>query len=237
MKSLTKKQLSRPGIYLIKNLKNDLIYIGKSINLYKRKCQYNSICNGSVPNKIYNQRFINHLQKHGKENFIFEVLEFLEPDDELIAEREYYWMKYYNSYNKEIGYNLILDSSTRLLVSDETKKKISNRLKSEWKNGLRNNHSQKLSESWQRKSDEDRQKQSNIMKNNLTKWKYIVIFTNGNTFEMDYQNLKSLKLHNVLANFKRKNCNIHTRKDGTVIKRILIEDIVQPLVKTKEYLQ
>lgn len=234
MKSLTKKQLSRPGIYLIKNLKNDLIYIGKSINLYKRKCQYNSICNGSVPNKIYNQRFINHLQKYGKENFIFEVLEFLEPDDELIAEREYYWMKYYNSYNKEIGYNLILDSSTRLLVSDETKKKISNRLKNEWANGLRKNHSQKLSESWRKRSTEDKQKQSNIMKNNLTKWLYKVTFINGDVFQINYQGLKSLRLHNVLADFKRKNCNIHTRKDGTIIERINIEDIVQSSTKVEE---
>jgi len=235
MQSLSKKELSRPGIYIIKNLKNNLIYVGKSVNLYNRKSQYNAICNGYVPSKLYNNRFINHLQKYGKDNFIFEVLEFLEADDELLAEREYYWITYYNSNKKDIGYNLTLDSSTRVNVSEETRKKISNRLKKEWASGKRNQHSQKLSESWQKISNIDRRKkQSNIMKTILTKWNYKITFITEDVIIVDYQGLKKLKLHNVLTNFSRKNCNIHIKKDGTIIERFYIEDIVQTSTKVED---
>lgn len=231
MTTLSKSELNQPGIYLIRNIINGLIYIGKSINLYKRKSQYNSICNGNMPSKLYNKRFINHLFKFGKNNFEFIVLEILPYDDEILANREYYWINYYKSYDKLIGYNLAIDSSTKSIVSEETRQKISTRLKKEWKSGIRNNHGSKLKKSWQYR---DRNQQSQLFSKSLTKYKYIVKFPNGDECEMSYQQLKKNQLHGVIATFHKNKINVHTKKDGTTIKRIRIEDIVQPSTKVEE---
>lgn len=226
-----KSELERPGIYLITNKVNGLIYIGKSINLYNRKSQYNSIINGSIPTRNYNKRFLNHLLRFGNE-MIFEVLEFVDYDDELLSERELFWIKYYNSLDKNIGYNLSYNSNTKTVVSDETRNKISNRLKREWNDGTRSNHSQKLSDSWKKRGINGSKEQSAIMKKVLTKYNYKIIFKDRIEI-VDFSKLKLYNLHNVLADFYRKKSNIHKRKDGIIIERINIEDIVQPSTKVE----
>lgn len=221
-KQHNKEEFSRPGIYLIINNVNHLVYVGKSINLYKRKCQYISIINGNTPSKIYNNRFINHLQKYGIESFDFIVLEFIEYDDELLAEAELKWIEYYESNKKDLGYNLNINSRTKTIVSSETRLKISERLKKEWSEGKRNNHSKKLTNSWNnninRKND-----QSSLMSEILTKYKYKVTFPEKESIEMNYKQLKENNLQNVIANFHRNKSNIHIRKDGIIIERISLK--------------
>lgn len=228
-----KEEFSRPGIYLIINTINHLVYVGKSINLYKRKCQYISIINGTIPSRIYNNRFINHLQRYGKDNFEFIILEFVEYNDELLAEAELKWIEYYKSNKKDTGYNLNINSRTKTIVSDETRLKISERLKKEWSDGKRKYHSKKLTDFWNNNLNR-RKNQSSLMSNILTKYKYKITYPEKETIEMNYQQLKKNNLQNVIAEFKRKKSNIHKRKDGIIIERINIEDIVQSLVKAKE---
>lgn len=62
------------------------------------------------------------------ENFNREILE--ETDNDLLEEREIYWIQYYNSNNLEIGYNLTIGGNSKYgrkigNMSYETKKKIS----------------------------------------------------------------------------------------------------------------
>ena len=72
------------------------------------------------------------------------------------------------------------------------------------------------------------------MSNILTKYKYKITYPEKETIEMNYQQLKNNNLQNVIAEFKRKKSNIHKRKDGIIIERINIEDIVQPSAKVEE---
>ena len=87
------------GIYKIQNLINGKVYIGQSINIERRFHQhkYDDSQNSVIHRAI---------KKYGIENFSFEVIEECNYKD--LDEREIFWIKYYNSSNKNNGYNLTL---------------------------------------------------------------------------------------------------------------------------------
>jgi hypothetical protein len=81
-------------IYKITNLINNKIYIGKDTTNNPK--YYGS--------GLLIKRSIN---KYGIENFSKEILEKVDSDDyDYLSKREKYWIKYYNSTNLEIGYNI-----------------------------------------------------------------------------------------------------------------------------------
>jgi group I intron endonuclease len=150
MKLYRKRDNEKTGIYLIKNLVNNKIYIGKAINIYGRIRQHINLLNKKSLDE--NRHLINSWFKYGRDNFQYIVLEYLEKDENLLKERELYWINYYNSTDRNIGYNLRIDTSTNCIVSEETKKlqslnriqryidkpelkeKISEHIKEFWKN-------------------------------------------------------------------------------------------------------
>jgi group I intron endonuclease len=200
----------RCGIYCIKNKVNNKVYIGKSINIYSRLYQHLSNLN-TGKRKSKNSHLLNAWEKYGRNNFEYFVLEYLEPIENLVKERELYWILKYNSIDRNYGYNLRLDSETKMIVHEETSLKISERLKKEWSEGLRNNHSRKLSKNWSINNDR-KIKQSIIMKKNLTKYYYNVYDENNNFIKKcNYQDLIKLKLKSVLSNF-------HRNKDKNIVK-------------------
>lgn len=82
------------GIYKITNLINGKVYIGQSINIeerWKRHCTTHDNC--------YIHKAI---QKYGKKNFSFEILE--ECEEAVLNEREIYYIDKYNSFDE--GYNM-----------------------------------------------------------------------------------------------------------------------------------
>ena len=90
------------GIYKIENLINNKVYIGQSRDIKKRWREHMRELN----NKTHrNQHLISAWHKYGFENFSFEILE--ECDEEILNSREVYWMNYYNSLDKNYGYNLM----------------------------------------------------------------------------------------------------------------------------------
>lgn len=107
-------------IYKTTNLVNNKIYIGKRI--FTKDKFFNNKYYGS--GKLLKEAII----KYGLDSFNREVLE--EVDNELLEEREVYWIKFYNSNNLEIGYNLTIGGNSKYgrkigNMSNETKKKIS----------------------------------------------------------------------------------------------------------------
>jgi group I intron endonuclease len=117
-------------IYKTTNLINGKIYIGKRSNI---KYSEKYLGSGVILRWA--------IEKYGRENFIREILEDGIEDRKILNEREIYWIKFYDSMNLEIGYNLtpggegfypteeilkrLSDALMGHEVSEETRKKIS----------------------------------------------------------------------------------------------------------------
>lgn len=107
----------KSGIYCIKNLVNGKKYIGSSINVFKRKNRHFSELKNLKHKNIKLQRSFN---KHGKDNFIFYVIELVEDKNNLINREQYYIDKEKPEYN----INLVANSSLGVKRSEETKEKV-----------------------------------------------------------------------------------------------------------------
>lgn len=123
MKLYRKRDFNKSGIYAIKNLSTNKIYIGKAKCIYRRIQQHINQLNKK--SKDENRYLINAWHKYGRNDFEYFVIEYLPLDDTLISERELYWQEYYDALNRDKGYNLRKDSKTGLIVSDETRRKLS----------------------------------------------------------------------------------------------------------------
>lgn len=96
------------GIYLIRNKINNKIYIGQSVNIYRRWTEH---LRSGQPNK-YSVKSLKdsntpiHLamQKYGINNFEISLLE--KCKKELLDQKEQYWIEILHSNNKDIGYNI-----------------------------------------------------------------------------------------------------------------------------------
>lgn len=72
--------MKKCGIYQIRNLINNKVYIGQSIDLRKRKSVHWNLLKNNKDTNIHLQRAYN---KYGKENFVFEIVLYCE-DYELL---------------------------------------------------------------------------------------------------------------------------------------------------------
>lgn len=90
-------------IYKITNLINNKIYIGQTRMSEPQRWQSHvwHAYNNPEDDCIY---LCNAIKKYGKENFKREILE--QVNDENLNQREIYYINYYNSTNKNIGYNI-----------------------------------------------------------------------------------------------------------------------------------
>lgn len=119
------------GIYAIVNKVNGKKYVGKSKDIRKRFAQHKyyikSVLGGnSKHKKRSNRHLVNAVNKYGIENFELEILQqFQECTDAELADAEMYWMDFFNTTNRDFGYNLIRDSSSGTTVHEETRKILS----------------------------------------------------------------------------------------------------------------
>lgn len=81
-------------IYKTTNLVNGKIYIGQH---KADKFDITYFGSGKV--------LLNAIDKYGKENFICEILEWCETQSNTNS-RERYWIKFYNSRDRNVGYNI-----------------------------------------------------------------------------------------------------------------------------------
>lgn len=111
------------GVYKFTNKTNGKTYIGKSVNLRRRFADYRGdITKGK-------KRFIlDAIRKYGWEGFKLEIIE-LYPgkiSNDFLLERERFWIKFYGSLKRGIGYNLCEYSRDRtgIPLSEDHKRKI-----------------------------------------------------------------------------------------------------------------
>lgn len=105
------------GIYKITNLINNKVYIGQSKNIEMR---WNRHKTGpfNPNNNSYNSALYRAIRKYRLENFTFEVIEKCEEKD--LNEKEIFWIRYYDSHNKNKGYNLTGGGENAITVSKIT---------------------------------------------------------------------------------------------------------------------
>lgn len=89
-------------IYSFINKLNGHRYIGKTNNVERRKREHKSIAYNSKIIKDHDTLWYKKIRQYGFENFNFEILEIT--NEEKWAEREQYWIAYYNTYEGQ-GYN------------------------------------------------------------------------------------------------------------------------------------
>ena len=91
----------KPGygyIYKVTNLINSKVYIGQTIGSLRLRWKKHIRSNGCV-------YLHSAILKYGEENFKIEEIEYI-PKEQL-DEREIYWISYYNSTDKKLGYNIL----------------------------------------------------------------------------------------------------------------------------------
>lgn len=123
--------INKIGIYLITNLIDGKVYVGKTqrVKGFKRRfSEHIYELNNNL--KKSNLHFQNAWNKYGEDNFEFSVLEIVEKINNnstlslMINNLEKYWIKFYNSNNKNNGYNLTEggDGQLGVIATEKTKK-------------------------------------------------------------------------------------------------------------------
>lgn len=111
-------------IYKITNIVNNKLYIGQTRKTIEERFQMHI----KKAKQHTNRYLYDAMNKYGYDNFIPSEIE--ECDDGLLDEREIYWIAYYNTTNKQYGYNMTIgggggDTWTNNSHKEETSRKIS----------------------------------------------------------------------------------------------------------------
>lgn len=155
------------GIYCIYNKVNNHVYIGKSNDIFRRISEHLAMLRKPYRcNCLHENRHLYNAWKlYGEDNFDYRVVEYTIADVNVLAERELYWIRHFDSTNRNKGYNLRMDSSSGMICSDETRK-----IRSKLSKGTNNpNYGNHWSEDKKHKMSELKQMQykTGIVKPNL----------------------------------------------------------------------
>lgn len=93
------------GIYKYENKINHKCYIGQSVDIERRQYNHKSSVYNNKAND-YNSQFHQAVRKYGFDNFDYEIIATLSPEEyskELLDQMEKFFINYYNSYTN--GYN------------------------------------------------------------------------------------------------------------------------------------
>jgi group I intron endonuclease len=113
------KETTICGIYCITNLVNNKKLIGQSANIYMRWNSHKSMLNKNIH---YNQYLQSSWNKHGQQNFKFEII-FVCPIQDLDS-AEIKFIEVNQTLNQNFGYNLI-EGGNRTKHTEESKRKLS----------------------------------------------------------------------------------------------------------------
>lgn len=111
------------GVYQIKNIMNNKIYIGSSFDVFERLLTH---IRKLKNNKHTNKHLQNAWNKYGFNNFEFEILEKCETNKDILLQKEQIYLNLFKSWDRTIGYNRnkIANSSLGIKRSIETIEKM-----------------------------------------------------------------------------------------------------------------
>lgn len=134
------------GIYSIRNLVNNKRYIGQSVNIKARWNQHKNALNHGNHDNDYLQKSWN---KHGEENFVFEIIE--ECKRQELDDRERYYIDFYKTLDENFGYNLKSGGQDHPKDSQETIRKRAESIKENYRNNprLKKQRSERLLKKWE----------------------------------------------------------------------------------------
>ena len=98
-------------IYKISNDINNKVYIGKTTGTIEYRWKQH--CNDRMSSRCSHRHLYAAMNKYGLEHFTIEVIEEIK-DINILAEREQYWINYYDSYNN--GYNETLGGDGKIRI-------------------------------------------------------------------------------------------------------------------------
>ncbi len=113
----------KSGIYCIKNLVNNKVYVGRAVDFKGRFYKHKWGLNKNISDSQYLQ---NAWNKYGEGNFEFILLEYVK-DLKDLRNREQEWTDLLESADPKFGYNIrkIVDTNLGLKHSEKTKKQMS----------------------------------------------------------------------------------------------------------------
>jgi len=88
-------------IYKITNLVTRKLYIGQTTQTLEQRWKQHLV----FINRNKNTKLSNAIRKYGAQNFLIELIE-QAPNQQILNEREQYWIKLYNTIDPGIGYNM-----------------------------------------------------------------------------------------------------------------------------------
>jgi group I intron endonuclease len=112
-------------IYKITNTVNDKVYIGQTIRSIDIRWKEHLRHGFNPNNNEYNRHLYKSMRKYGKDKFSIEEIECC--DNDLLDEREMFWIQLYDSSNPRYGYNLTLGGEGTMIIDyDEVYKRYDN---------------------------------------------------------------------------------------------------------------
>lgn len=177
--------MKQTGVYIIKNTVNNKIYIGSSShNINNRITVHKRFLKQNKHENTYLQACYN---KYGENTFTFEILELC--NKESCIEREQYYLDLYQSYKRDVGYNINEKANSNLgfKFSEESKLKMSLAKKGK---KLTNEHilKSKLARIGQKRT------QKTIELQNIKKFKKILQYNLDGTFVKEWNSLKEVEI-------------------------------------------
>lgn len=113
------KKINMQGVYAIRNICNGKIYIGSARNIKERWRKHRKRLKAGTHN---NSHLLESWQKHGKDCFVFGVVELCA--EESLIEKETKWIKFYNSIDRVKGYNYVLPDTGEIMRERKNQMRI-----------------------------------------------------------------------------------------------------------------
>lgn len=112
------KLMSKTGVYQIRNIRNNKIYIGSTVQSFNKRLKRHLYdLHRNLHHSVILQRAWN---KYGEDSFEFSIIELCSAKN--LIKREQYWLDRLKSYDTKIGYNILVNAgnSTGFKHSEET---------------------------------------------------------------------------------------------------------------------